>query len=222
MNLKEMIFGGEVADKSVFAHRESVQEWLPIKSIIGGTVLTMDNRFIKVLEVLPVNFYLKSQSDRQSIIFYFASYLKIAPERLQIRVITQQANIGDYVNRMKEHQEKEDNADCRKMIQDNIDEVSYLADNGAITRRFFLIFQYEHAMKARANTAEAIADKLREQAHTAIRYLDQCGLEVLEPEYEDNALIELLHEMICKKSSRNIKLPSGVFDMMTEIHGVYE
>ena len=58
MNLKELIFGGAVRNAGGVggAYRDSIQAWLPIKNIIGGLVVTKDNRFIKVCEVLPVNF----------------------------------------------------------------------------------------------------------------------------------------------------------------------
>lgn len=84
MNLKELLFGGGVqSGDSSGAYRDSIQAWLPIKNIIGGVVITKDNRFVKILEVLPVNIYLKSASDRQNIISSFAAYLKIAPNDLQ-------------------------------------------------------------------------------------------------------------------------------------------
>lgn len=85
MNLKERIFGGGVhAGGSGGAYRDSVQAWLPIKIIVGGVVITRDNRFVKILEVLPVNIYLKSAIDRQNIISSFAAYLQIAPDDLQM------------------------------------------------------------------------------------------------------------------------------------------
>ena len=69
MNLKELLFGGGVqSGDSGGAYRDSIQAWLPIKNIIGGVVITKDNRFVKILEVLPVNIYLKSTNDRQNII----------------------------------------------------------------------------------------------------------------------------------------------------------
>lgn len=70
MNLKELLFGGGVKDggSGQGAYRDSIQAWLPIKNIIGGVAVTKDNRFIKILEVLPVNIYLKSAGDRQTII----------------------------------------------------------------------------------------------------------------------------------------------------------
>ena len=76
MNVKELIFGGGVKGTSDGggAWRDSAQAWLPIKNIVGGVVVTRDNRFIKILEVLPVNIYLKSSSDRQNIISSYASW----------------------------------------------------------------------------------------------------------------------------------------------------
>ena len=60
MNLKEAIFGGGVQSVGGGnnAYRDSIQEWLPVKNIIGGVVITKDARFIKLLEVLPVGQHL--------------------------------------------------------------------------------------------------------------------------------------------------------------------
>ncbi|MGM9603702.1 MAG: hypothetical protein ACI3XG_01425 [Faecousia sp.] len=224
MNLKELIFGGGVrgAGGTGGAYRDSIQAWLPIKNIIGGAIVTKDNRFVRICEVLPVNFYLKSPADQENIIMAFASYLKIAPNTLQIMVRTQKADMADYVARMKAYAEAEDNEKCREMIEDNIAEVGWLGSSAAITRRFFLAFQYEPQMKAKRNTARAIAVRLAEEADTARRYLDVCGLEVLEPRYADDTILELLYEIINKKTSRRVKLPEGVFDMTTAVHGLYE
>ena len=82
MSMKDAIFGTSAPTSHGGAtYRDSIQAWLPVKNIIGGVVITKDNRFIKILEVLPVNFYLKSPSDQQNIITSYAAYLKIAPDR---------------------------------------------------------------------------------------------------------------------------------------------
>jgi hypothetical protein len=41
------------------------------------------------------------------------------------------------------------------------------------------------------------------------------------PEYSDNAALEILYELLNKRTSRRAGLPEGVFDMMTSVHGVY-
>lgn len=224
MKLKDMLFGGGIKNAafSIATYAGSTQEWLPIQNIMDGVVQTRDLRFIKILEVLPVNIRLKSPVDRQIIISYYASYLKVAPDNLQIRVISQKAILTQYFERMRRFAEVEESEACRRMILDNIEEATYLAATTAISTRFFLIFQYEPQMKARANTAAAIAERLGEVADTARRYLDLCGLELIDPEYADNAVLELLYELLNKRTSRRVKLPPGVFDMVTKIHGVYE
>ena len=223
MNIKELIFGGGVkAYAGGGAYRDSIQAWLPIKNIRGGVVVTRDNRFIKILEVLPVNIYLKSANDRQNIIASYAAWLKIAPDNIQLEARTLPADTADYVERMKGFAEQEENESCREMIEDNIREIGQGVASDAIRHRFFLIFQYEAHMKSKGHSVGAIIQRLNEEADTARRYLDVCELEVLEPRYTDDFILKLLYEIINKRTSRRVKLPEGVFDMTTAVHGIYE
>ena len=54
-------------------------EYIPIEKIENGIILTKDNRYVKLVEVIPVNFLLRSAQEQRSIIYSFISYLKIAP-----------------------------------------------------------------------------------------------------------------------------------------------
>ena len=219
MNLKQLIFGGGVTRAKATEYPHSTQKWIPVLDIRNGVVITKDGRYVKILEVMPVNFHLKSLIEQQNIIYYFSSYLKVAPDHLQIKVITQKADIAGYEKRMWERYEQEAVADCRAMIEDNIHEVRYLAANEAVTRRFFLVFSYEPRMKTRAATVEAIADRLRDEEQTARRYLDMCGLEVRDVPYADNFQLELLYSLLNRRTAVNTKLPANVFDMVGQVFG---
>lgn len=222
MNLKEMIFGGSAKAGGGGAYRDSIQAWLPVKNIIGGVVITKDNRFVKILEVLPVNIYLKSANDRQNIISAFAAYLKIAPDDFQMIARTLPADTQAYVEQMRRYAEQEENEACREMIEDNISEIGLGIAQNAMRHRFFLVFQYESRMRAKRNTVSDIVQRLNEEADTARRYLDACELEVLDPPYYDNFVLKFLYEILSKKTSRRVRLPEGVFDMTTAVHGIYE
>ena len=101
MSMKDAIFGTAAPSSHGSAtYRDSIQAWLPVKNIIGGVVITKDNRFIKILEVLPVNFYLKSPSDQQNIITSYAAYLKIAPDSMSCEVRTLPPDTSEYVEQM--------------------------------------------------------------------------------------------------------------------------
>ena len=222
MSIKKALFGGGVETRATASYQGSIQDWLPVKNIIGGVVITKDNRFIKILEIVPVNIYLKSAEDRQAIVEAFAAYLKIAPDHMQFEARTLPADISRYVERMQEYAKNEDNAYCREMIQDNIQDIGMGVASNALQHRFFMVFQYESQMRASPNTVQGIIQRLNEEADTARRYLDLCELEVQEPRYADDFALELLYEIINKRTSQRVKLPEGVFDMTTAVHGVYE
>lgn len=106
--------------------------------------------------------------------------------------------------------------------QDNIQDIGMGVASNALQHRFFMVFQYESQMRASPNTVQGIIQRLNEEADTARRYLDLCELEVQEPRYADDFALELLYEIINKRTSQRAKLPEGVFDMTTAVHGVYE
>lgn len=223
MNVKELVFGGGVKTAGGGgAYRDSILAWLPIKNIRGGVVVTRDNRFIKILEVLPVNIYLKSANDRQNIIASYATWLKIAPDNIQLEARTLPADTAEYVERMKGFAEQEENESCREMIEDNIAEISQGVASDAIRHRFFLVFQRgPHEVQGPQHRRHHPASE-RRGGHRPRRYLDVCELEMLEPRYTDDFILKLLYEIINKRTSRRVKLPEGVFDMTTAVHGIYE
>jgi len=219
MNLKQLIFGKTAPQAKTAQYPHSTQKWLPVLDIRDGIIITKDSRYIKILEVMPVNFHLKSLIEQQNIIYYFSGYLKVAPDNLQIKVLTQKADIAGYEKRMWEFYEKEPVASCREMIEDNINEVRYLAANEAVTRRFFLIFRHETRMKTRAATVKAIAERMRDEEQTARRYLDMCGLQVHDVPYTDNFQLELLYSLLNRRATVNTRLTPGVFDMVSQVAG---
>ena len=224
MNLKDAIFGGSVtgvSDRSG-AYEGSIQAWLPIKDIVQGVVVTRDKRFIKILELLPVNFYTMSSTDKSAAIEDFAAFLKIAPANIQINVLTQPFDLNGYLKLLRDHLERETNERCRDMLLESIEYVPQLVEREALTHRFFLSFSYDPSMKAADHTPEAIAAVLNEKAEVARRYLDRCGVTVLEPEYADNFVLELFYKLLNKRTSQQIQLPEGVFDMLGTVHGIYD
>ena len=49
--------------------KDYVQDFIPIKKIRDGIVETTDGRFLKILEIEPINFLLRSAAERMEIIY---------------------------------------------------------------------------------------------------------------------------------------------------------
>ena len=99
---------------------EFVQDYLPIKDLKNGIIETADGRYIKILEVDPINFTLRSDEEQFNIISSFASWLKISPMRLQFKSITRKADSDRHIAMVRKELEQEGNPQCREMGEDYI------------------------------------------------------------------------------------------------------
>lgn len=196
----------------------STQKWLPIQNIQNGIVILKDGRYIKVVEVLPVNFYLKSEVEQENIIYYYASYLKIAPDNMQIRVSTESANIAGYLKRHEIYAENEQNEAAEAMIYNEMEFVKSLSDNVAIKKRFFIVFEYTGKGFGSQNGSFAdVQRQLADEVYKAQRYLSQCELGIIDIS-DDGQLIDLFYSLINKQSAKFVKPGNFVGGMFDEVH----
>ena len=99
---------------------EFVQPFLPVKDIQNGIVETTDGRYVKILEIEPINFMLRSSEEQYNILSSFASWLKISPMRLQFKSITRKADSDKHIAMMREEMAYEDNEECKALSEDYI------------------------------------------------------------------------------------------------------
>ena len=199
----------EVTQHKTFLEREEVikplnplADYVPIEKITHGVIKTRDRRYVKVVEVVPVNFLLRSAQEQRSIIYSFISYLKIAPVKVQFKVLTKRADIDRHVDSVREELARETDSHCRMLQEDYLKLIRDLGSREAITRRFFLIFEHEPMPGAKRGQEEdeAIA-ALQTAARTAANYLRQCGNTVVMPEEQDEAAAEILYHILCRRES---------------------
>ena len=185
-----------------FSCLNPVADYLPIQKIENGVIYTKDHRFVKVVEVIPINFLLRSAREQRGIIYSFVSYLKISPVKLQFKVLTRRADIGRHLNTVRQEMAQETNEQCRLMQEDYLQFIQQIGSREAVTRRFFLIFEYEPWNNTRRteDEGEAIAS-LQSAVHTASNYLRQCGNEVLLPDNEDEFTVDVLYNLLCRRES---------------------
>ncbi len=178
-----------------------VAEYLPITKIGNGILYTKDHRYIKIVEVVPINFLLRSGREQQGIIHSFISYLKISPVKMQFKVLTRRADISRHTETVQREMMEEPDERCRLMQEDYLQFIRRIGSREAVTRRFFLIFEYEPLSPRRGSEEAEAVNALQTGVHTAASYLRQCGNEVLLPENEDEFAIDVLYNLLCRNES---------------------
>lgn len=175
--------------------------YLPIRKIENGIIYTKDHRYVKIIEVMPINFLLRSAREQRSIIYSFISYLKISPVKMQFKVLTKRADINRHLESIREEMKYETDERCLALQKDYENLIRRIGAKEAITRRFFIVFEYEPFTANRGNEESDAVNALITAVRTAKTYLQQCGNELLVADNDDEMSTEVFYNILNRKTS---------------------
>lgn len=161
---------------------------------------TTDGRYVKILEIEPINFMLRSSEEQYNILSSFASWLKISPMKLQFKSITRKADSDKHIAMIRKELSMEDNAQCKAMGEDYIRLIKDVGSREALTRRFFLIYQYEAIGRSESDDYSKIYSMLVSAEQNARAYFMQCGNNIIQPQNPDQAVAEILYMFFNRRS----------------------
>lgn len=168
---EEAILNGYLPDASAPRY---TQEYIPIKDIVNGIIITKDDRYLRLLEILPTNFESKSFAERDDLINDFKQWLKIAPVNIQIKIITGKNDPSKVVQPIISRYKKEKDKDVKNLIKHYTDLVFNLSTQDAISKRFFLILSYEARNAQKRNpTFKDIEDEINYTINTIKSYFSR-------------------------------------------------
>ncbi len=179
---------------------EFVQDFIPVKSLQHGIIETTDGRYIRILEIEPINFMLRSGEEQFNIISSFASWLKISPMRLQFKSMTRKADSDKHIAMIHEELEVEESEECRHLGEGYICLIKDVGSREALTRRFFLIFQYEEIRRGDGDDFSLIYGMMQTAEQNARAYFLQCGNTILQQKDPDEATAEILYMFFNRRS----------------------
>lgn len=176
------------------------QDFIPIKNLEHGIIEMTDGRYIKILEIEPINFMLRSEEEQYEIICSFASWLKISPVHLQFKSITRKADSDKHIAMLRKEMETEESEQCKKLSEGYIRLIKDVGSREALTRRFFLIFRYEELRRNENSDYGQICSTLLTAEQNARAYFMQCGNNILQPKDPDEATTEILYMFFNRRS----------------------
>lgn len=192
----------------------TLEDYLPIDKIANGIIYTTDHRYVKILEIEPINFLLRSAREQQGIIYSFISYLKISPVKLQIKMISKKADINKHLEQAALELSRETNPHCRELQKDYIQFVKKLSSREAVSRRFFLIFEYEPFNVNRKVEEKEILAALETASQTAKTFLYQCGNQVVTHDNEDEFTTDVLYTLLNRTLCTEKPLQDRIADVL--------
>lgn len=205
-------------DSTKQPHRKSRKEiWtedlIPVRNIQNGIIHLNDGRYIKILEVEPINFLLRSVREQKHIIASFASWMKISPVHIQIKVLTKKADISKHLNAIERDMDREQDPKCRELQKDYYNLIKTIGSREAITRRFLIIFEYEPAFTNRKSDYSEVVSTLETAARTAKQYFTHCDNVVITHDDENAFLLNVLYAIFDRELSEKVPIEKRIHDL---------
>lgn len=187
---------------------EKVQNYLPIKDIRNGIIITNDDRYVKIIECSSINFLLRSYFEQECIVQSFASLLKIAPDRIHFKAFSKRTDTNEYLEILKKEMAEETNVNCKVMQLDHMNLICQVGSQQGVTRRFYIIFEYDSVEKTRSTAdINVISSTLSNIAIQFKNYMQQCGNEITiydDVDKTNSFLLEVLYEIINRKKAESV------------------
>ena len=160
----------------------SIQKWIPIEKILEkGIIKLKKNKYIKILKVNPINFNLKTQMEKESILNSYKIFLKTCNFDIQILIQSKKEDLTNHIEKIKINSQNENN----KFINNYLNYyINYIKEknnlNKSASKNFYLIIKNKTE-----NNEENIIQELNERYFKIKDCLIRCGNVVLECNKEE-------------------------------------
>ncbi len=152
---------------------KSVQEWLPFETILeNGIIKLKNNSYIKIIKIIPINFNLKSELEKEAILNSYKIFLKTCNFDLQILIQSNKENLEKHISNINS-QKKQENKKIKKIADDYIQYVKELNQNKkSSNKNFYMIIKNPMENE---KIEEVIIEELNEKYYKIKECLARCG-----------------------------------------------
>lgn len=172
------------------------QEIVPVKQFIGGMIQTTDNHFVKVLEVLPLNYYQKNKKEQNRVIMGYEPFFRICPSSIQVIKTAESTNMIKLLDNLRIQYNKERNEKLKACITRFITYIENLAKEKSFTEKSYVVFRYEGNSN---DINEIYRDVNATATELAMRY-SEIGNICLTHINDNDFNIDLLYRFLNRKS----------------------
>ena len=161
---------------------QSIQKWIPIEQILDkGIIKIKKNKYIKILKVIPINFNLKTQLEKESILNSYKIFLKTCNFDMQILIQSKKEDLSGHIENIQKISQKENNKIIREYSKEYLKFIKEKNNkNKSASKNIYLIIKNNSE-----NLEENIIQELNEKYFKIKDCLIRCGNVVQECNKEE-------------------------------------
>ena len=173
----------------------TLQKWLPIKEINKeGVVKLKNNKLIKIIKVNPINYNLKSNLEKESILNSYKIFLKTCNFNIQILIQSNKEDLSQHINNIEKNIQKKENKYLKEISENYIKFVQKLNySRNSASKDFYLIISNENLENF--DSIEIVENDLKEKYFKIKECLSRCGNDVIELN-EKEEIIKIFYSLL--------------------------
>ena len=154
----------------------SVQEWLPYEKVYNNGIIKLKNSYyIKIIEVYPINYNLKSELEKEAILNSYKIFLKTCDFDLQILIQSNKQNIENHISNINIQKNVEKNV-IKNIANNYIKYIKELNQNKkSSNKNFYIIVKNKIKNDKIEKLEENIFEELNENYFKIKECLSRCG-----------------------------------------------
>lgn len=159
---------------------QTIQQWLPINEIYENGIIKINkNKYVKILKIIPINYNLKSDLEKKTILNSYKILLKTCNFDIQILIQSNKEDLSQHIKNIENNIQKKQNKYLKELSQNYIKFIQKLNySKNSATKDFYLIITNEKIENF--NSIDIIENDLKEKYFKIKECLSRCGNDVLE------------------------------------------
>ena len=188
----------------IIIKNKTLQEWLPIKEIDKkGVVKLKNNNLIKIIKVNPINYNLKSDLEKESILNSYKIFLKTCNFDIQILIQSNKEDLSHHINNIQKNISKKENKYLEKISKNYIQYINKInSERKSSSKDFYIIISNENKKNNNIQTEELLKNDLKEKYFKIKECLSRTGNSVQEISNKEN-IEKLFFSILNVKKSNN-------------------
>lgn len=173
----------------IIIRNKTLQEWLPIKEIDKkGVVKLKNNNLIKIIKVNPINYNLKSNLEKESILNSYKIFLKTCNFNIQILIQSNKEDLSHHINNIQKNISKKENKYLEKISINYIQYINKInSERKSSSKDFYIIISNENKKNNNnLQTEELLKNDLKEKYFKIKECLSRTGNLVQEISSKEN------------------------------------
>ena len=182
------------------------QDWIPIEEILENGIIKINkNKYIKILKIIPINYNLKSDLEKSSILNSYKILLKTCNFNFQILIQSNKEDLSQHISNIKKNIKKINNKKIEKISENYIEYINKININKkSSSKDFYIIISNENnkTKKEFIESYEIIKNELKEKYFKIKECLSRCGNSVIEIN-EKKEIINIIFSFLNTRKNLN-------------------